>query len=148
MARKRSRERNKPSRRRGPGFGGTALLSCGFLPTRRPPWPLKPELPYLTFPSPQGHGEGRGYLVTPAAPEIRDQVKGPLLVQLAELDKRVNASWPEYEATLKKNGAAYTMHLYPGANHGFHNDSTGRHDKEQAELAWERTLAFFQKHLA
>lgn len=85
---------------------------------------------------------------TPAAAEIRGKVKGPLLVQLAELDKRVNASWPEYEETLKKNGAEYTMHLYPGTNHGFHNDSTGRYDKEQAELAWERTLAFFRKHLA
>jgi carboxymethylenebutenolidase len=85
---------------------------------------------------------------TPAAEEIRKNVKGPLLVQLAELDKRVNASWPEYEKVLKANEAEYTMHMYPGANHGFHNDSTGRYDEEQAELAWQRTISFFKKHLS
>ena len=84
---------------------------------------------------------------TPAAKEIRGKVRGPLLVQLAELDKRVNASWPEYEEDLKAAGANYTMHMYPGANHGFHNDSTGRYDEEAAELAWSRTVAFFEEHL-
>jgi carboxymethylenebutenolidase len=85
---------------------------------------------------------------TPAAKELRKNVKGPLLIQLAELDKRVNASWPEYEEDLKTNNSVYTMHMYPGANHGFHNDSTGRYDKENAELAWDRTVAFFNEHLA
>jgi carboxymethylenebutenolidase len=84
---------------------------------------------------------------TPAAEEIRGNVRGPLLVQLAELDKRVNASWPEYESTLERNGAEFTMYMYPQANHGFHNDSTGRYDEENAELAWQRTLAFFRQHL-
>ena len=84
---------------------------------------------------------------TPAAPEIRENIRGPLLVQLAELDQRVNATWPEYEADLKANGVEYTMHMYPGANHGFHNDSTGRYDEKSAELAWQRTLAFFNAHL-
>ena len=84
---------------------------------------------------------------TPAAPEIRRQIKAPLLIQLAELDKRVNASWPEYESDLKAMKVYYQMHLYPGANHGFHNDSTGRYDEKNAALAWERTLAFFRKHL-
>jgi carboxymethylenebutenolidase len=85
---------------------------------------------------------------TPAAPEIRDNVKGPLLIQLAELDTRVNATWPEYQAVLDANGAEYTMHMYPGANHGFHNDSTGRYDPENAELAWQRTIEFFKTQLA
>jgi len=84
---------------------------------------------------------------TPAAEEIRGHIKSPLLIQLGELDKRVNETWPEYEADLKKNGVDYTMHIYAGANHGFHNDSTPRYDPENAELAWERTLAFFRKHL-
>lgn len=84
---------------------------------------------------------------TPAAEEIRSQVRGPLMVQLAELDERVNATWPEYEETLKANGAEYVMHMYPGTNHGFHNDSTARYDEEAAELAWSRTLAFFDEHL-
>jgi carboxymethylenebutenolidase len=84
---------------------------------------------------------------TPAAKEIRKNIKAPLMIQLAELDSRVNASWPEYETDLKANNVEYTMHMYPNANHGFHNDSTGRYDEEQAELAWKRTLEFFNKHL-
>lgn len=85
---------------------------------------------------------------TPAAEEIRNQVRGPLMVQLAELDKRVNATWPDYEQTLQANGADFVMHMYPGTNHGFHNDSTGRYDPEAAELAWTRTIEFFNTHLA
>jgi len=84
---------------------------------------------------------------TPAAKELRKNIKAPLLIQLAELDGRVNDTWPEYEADLKANGVEYAMHMYPKANHGFHNDSTGRYDKEQAELAWTRTIEFFGKHL-
>lgn len=84
---------------------------------------------------------------TPAAKEIRKNISAPLLIQLAELDKRVNASWPEYEADLEAAGVDYTMHMYPKANHGFHNDSTGRYDEQQAELAWKRTLEFFDEHL-
>lgn len=97
---------------------------------------------------PESLNAGVPFYGTPAAEEIRKNVKGPLLVQLAELDKRVNASWPGYEAELKANGADYVMHKYPKANHGFHNDSTGRYDQKNAELAWERTLAFFRKNLA
>jgi carboxymethylenebutenolidase len=84
---------------------------------------------------------------TPAAKEIRKNIKAPLMIQLAELDTRVNGSWPEYEADLKANNVEYTMHMYPNANHGFHNDSTSRYDEEMAELAWQRTLEFFSKHL-
>ena len=85
---------------------------------------------------------------TPAAKEIRKSIKAPMLIQLAELDTRVNGSWPEYEADLKANGVDYTMHLYLKANHGFHNDSTGRYSEQDATLAWDRTLAFFKKHLS
>jgi len=84
---------------------------------------------------------------TPAAKELRKNIKAPLLIQLAELDTRVNGAWPDYEADLKAAGAKYTMHMYPGCNHGFHNDSTGRYDEKNAALAWERTIAFFREHL-
>ena len=84
---------------------------------------------------------------TPAAKELRRNVKGPLLLHFAGLDRRVNATWPEYEADLKANGVEYTMYEYPNVNHGFHNDSTGRYNEEAAELAWGRTLEFFKKHL-
>lgn len=85
---------------------------------------------------------------TPAAKELRKNIKAPLLIQLAELDKRVNGEWPEYEEDLKAVKADYTMHMYAGANHGFHNDSTSRYDEVKAELAWKRTLEFFTKYLA
>lgn len=84
---------------------------------------------------------------TPAAKELRKNIKAPLMVQLAELDKRVNATWSDYEEDLKAYNVNYTMHNYPGVKHGFHNDSTGRYDEEAAELAWKRTIEFFHKHL-
>lgn len=84
---------------------------------------------------------------TPAAPEIRPNIRGPLLIQLAELDQRVNATWPEYEAELKARRIPHEMHMYPKCKHGFHNDSTGRYDEQNATLAWERTVAFFNRHL-
>lgn len=85
---------------------------------------------------------------TPASESLHENIKAPLMIQLAELDKRVNATWPEYEQSLKSNNVDYTMHMYEGANHGFHNDSTGRYDEKNAELAWQRTLAFFNNHLS
>lgn len=84
---------------------------------------------------------------TPAAEELRGNVKGPLMLQFGGLDKRVNATWPDYENVLKENGAEYVAYTYEGVNHGFHNDSTGRYALEEAELAWSRTLGFFRKHL-
>ncbi len=96
---------------------------------------------------PETLNAGVPFYGTPAAKELRKNIKAPLLIQLAELDRRVNSSWPEYEADLKANGNEYNMHMYAGANHGFHNDSTGRYDEEKAELAWQRTLEFFRKHL-
>ena len=85
---------------------------------------------------------------TPAKDEIVRNVKGPLMIHFAELDKRVNKSWPAYEAILKQLGVDYQAFIYPGVNHGFHNDSTGRYNEEAAELAWSRTLGFFDKHLS
>ncbi|WP_210394654.1 dienelactone hydrolase family protein [Motiliproteus sediminis] len=84
---------------------------------------------------------------TPAARPLRQQIKAPLLIHLAELDQRVNATWPEYEQDLKAGNKNYQMHMYPGVNHGFHNDSTGRYNEAAAELAWQRTMAFFSQHL-
>ena len=90
---------------------------------------------------------GVPYYGTPAAEELRPNVKGPLMIQFGGLDKRVNATWPDYEKVLKENGAEYVAHFYEGVNHGFHNDSTGRYAPEEAELSWSRTLGFFNQHL-
>ena len=97
---------------------------------------------------PEALDAGVPFYGTPAAEELRPNVRGPLMVQLGELDKRVNDSWPAYEQVLQANGADFVMHMYPGANHGFHNDSTGRYDPDAAELAWSRTVEFFKQHLA
>jgi len=84
---------------------------------------------------------------TPAAKALRQNIKAPLLIQLGELDERVNNTWPEYEQDLKTFKVPYQMHMYNKANHGFHNDSTGRYDEANAELAWQRTLDFFNQKL-
>ncbi|MDE3742485.1 dienelactone hydrolase family protein [Maribacter polysaccharolyticus] len=76
-----------------------------------------------------------------------DKINAPLLLHFGELDKRVNAGWPAYEATLKAHGKKYEAYIYEKANHGFHNDTTPRYDREAAELAWDRTIAFFKKEL-
>ena len=76
------------------------------------------------------------------------RIKAPLLLHFGELDQRINAGWPEYEAALIMHGKVYEAHIYPGANHGFHNDSTPRYDEAAANLAWDRTLAWFKAHLS
>jgi carboxymethylenebutenolidase len=75
------------------------------------------------------------------------KIKAPLLLHYAALDTRVNAGWPAYEEALKANQVTYTAHMYEGANHGFHNDTTPRYDEAAAKLAWKRTLDFFNKYL-
>jgi carboxymethylenebutenolidase len=76
------------------------------------------------------------------------KIKAPLLVQLAENDERINAMWPAFESALKAAGVPHEMHMYPGTQHGFHNNSTPRYQEPSAKLAWERTIAFFKQHLA
>ena len=75
------------------------------------------------------------------------KIQAPLLLHYAGLDQRINKGWPEYEAALKAHGKEYTAHIYPGVNHGFHNDTTPRYDAAAAELAWRRTIEFFDAKL-
>jgi carboxymethylenebutenolidase len=84
------------------------------------------------------------------APAAEDaaKIKCPLLIHYAELDTRINEGWPAYEAALQAAGVEYEAYIYPGVNHGFHNDTTPRYDAAAAELAWERTVAFFTEKLA
>jgi carboxymethylenebutenolidase len=76
------------------------------------------------------------------------RIKAPLLIQYAENDQRLNEMWPAFEAALKAAGVPHQMHIYPGTQHGFHNNSTPRHHEASAKLAWDRTIAFFRKTLA
>ena len=88
------------------------------------------------------------YYGTPATAELQVDVKGPLMIHFAEQDKRVNDSWAGYEEVLKASKADYKAYIYASAQHGFHNDSTSRYSPKDAELSWERTIAFFQKNLS
>ena len=70
-------------------------------------------------------------------------IEAPLLIHYAGLDERINAGAAAYEEALRAHGKEFTVHVYPDVNHGFHNDTTPRYDAAAAELAWQRTLAFF-----
>jgi carboxymethylenebutenolidase len=75
-------------------------------------------------------------------------INAALLLHYAGLDERVNAGIANFEAALKANNKRYTIYMYPGVNHAFNNDTGGaRYNKEAADLAWERTLAFFREQL-
>ena len=82
----------------------------------------------------------------PGADEV-SRIQAPLMLHYAGLDTRINEGWPAFEQALKANGKVYEAHVYPGVNHGFHNDSTPRYDEAAATLAWDRTLAWFGKYL-
>lgn len=82
-------------------------------------------------------------------PAIADvpKINAPLLLHYAALDTRINEGWPPYEAALKEHGKKYQAFIYENVNHGFHNNTTPRYDKAAAELAWKRTIDFFNDHL-
>lgn len=83
-------------------------------------------------------------------PESDDvaRIKAPLLLHYAGLDQRINADMPAFRAALDQHGVDYTLHMYEGVNHAFHNDtSEARYNREAAELAWSRTIAFLKEHL-
>ena len=82
-----------------------------------------------------------------ASVEDVPKIQAPLLLHYGELDERINAGWPDYEAALKANSKNYEAHIYPNANHGFHNDSTPRYDDAMAGLSWDRTIGWFTQHL-
>ena len=75
------------------------------------------------------------------------QIKASLLLHYAGNDQGINAGIPAYEAALKANGKAYTLYVYEGTQHGFHNDTTPRYDEQAAKLAWQRTVDFFNRTL-
>jgi carboxymethylenebutenolidase len=84
-----------------------------------------------------------------SSPNVSDvpKIKAAMMIQSAEVDEKINASWPAYEAALKAANVPHERHLYPGTQHGFNNDTTPRFDAAAAKLAWERTLAHFNKYV-
>ena len=75
------------------------------------------------------------------------RIKAPLLLHYAGNDERINAGWPAYESALKAASVKFEAFTYPGTEHGFNNDTTPRYDEAAAKLAWQRTIAFFNKNL-
>jgi len=86
------------------------------------------------------------YGAPPPADDVA-KIKATILVHHGAMDTRLAGSWPAYEAALKANHVKYEGFVYEGAQHGFHNDTTPRYDEKNAKLAWERTLAVFNKTL-
>lgn len=76
------------------------------------------------------------------------KIKTPLLIHNAELDQRILAGAESFEKELTAHNVAHESYVYPGVNHGFHNDTTPRYDEAAAELAWKRTIDWFKKYLA
>lgn len=87
------------------------------------------------------------YGMAPATEDV-PKIMAPLMIHYAEDDPRINASREAYRNALEKNGKDFVMYTYEGTRHGFHNNSTPRYDEAQANKAWERTMAFFKKHLS
>jgi carboxymethylenebutenolidase len=86
------------------------------------------------------------YGAPPPADDVA-KIKATVLVHHGAMDTRLAGTWPAYEAALKANHVKYEGYVYEGAQHGFHNDTTPRYDEKNAKLAWERTLAVFNKTL-
>jgi carboxymethylenebutenolidase len=86
------------------------------------------------------------YGIQPSADDTA-KIKTPLVANYAEMDDRINMGIPAFEAALKANKVEIAVHKYPGTQHGFHNDTTPRYNKEAAELAWQRTMAHFNKYV-
>ena len=121
--------------------------SCGSLILRNPHENrgLSPhiEVHLLAIRIPQLDAGVPFYGNTPAPTEAA-KVNAPLLIQQADVDERINAAWPAYEAALRATGVKYTAYRYPGTQHGFNNDTTPRYDAAAAKLAWERDRRFLQ----
>ena len=83
----------------------------------------------------------------PAAEDV-PKIKAAVQLHYAEMDERVNEGIPKYEEALKKAGVVHEIHLYPGVQHAFHNDtSAARYNEAAAKLAWQRTISFFKKYV-
>ncbi len=96
-----------------------------------------------------GLGAAVSYYGAQPVAETVAAIKAPLLLHYAGLDDRINAGIPVFEAALKEAGKTYELHMYPGVNHAFNNDtSAARYDKAAADLAWQRTVDFLKSHLA
>jgi carboxymethylenebutenolidase len=76
------------------------------------------------------------------------KIKAPLLAHYADHDARITSGWLAFDAALTAAQVPHEGHIYMGANHGFHNDTTPRYDETAAKLAWQRTLDWLNRYCA
>ena len=82
------------------------------------------------------------------APEDVPKIKASLLLHYAGMDERINSGIPAFEEALKKASVNYKIYMYEGAQHAFNNDTAPtRYNKDAAQLAWQRTIAFLKEKL-
>jgi carboxymethylenebutenolidase len=86
------------------------------------------------------------YGLQPSAADTA-KIKAPINAQYGELDTRITSGWPAFEAALTAAGVPHEGHIYKGANHGFHNDTTPRYDEAAAKEAWGHAIDWFNKYL-
>jgi carboxymethylenebutenolidase len=95
-----------------------------------------------------GLDAGVSYYGPAPDPSEASKVQAPLLIHHAGLDQRVAQTLFPWVAALRAAGKAVTYQAYDGANHAFNNDTSAeRYNKEAADLAWGRTIRFFNRHL-
>ena len=92
-------------------------------------------------------GAGVPFYGSPPSLDDVPRIQAPLMINLAGLDDRVNAGYPDYVEALLEHDKDFTVHVYEGVNHGFHNDTTPRYDQAAANLAQDRAIEFFRRHL-
>lgn len=91
---------------------------------------------------------GVAYYGRQIAAEEAAKIKAKLMLHYAGEDERINAGIADYEAALTSAGVDYRLFMYEGAQHAFNNDANeARYDKTAADLAWTRTIAFFNETL-
>ena len=90
---------------------------------------------------------GVAYYCRQASLEDVPKIKAALCIQNGELDTWAMKGAAPYDAALQTASVEFESYVYPGAQHGFHKNSTPRFDEASGNLSWQRTITFFNKHL-
>ena len=92
-------------------------------------------------------GAGVPFYGAQPKPEDAVKIKAPINAQYGEMDERITSGWPAFDKALSEAKVPHEGHVYKGAQHGFHNDTTPRYDEAAAKEAWQHTLDWFAKYL-
>ena len=87
------------------------------------------------------------YGPTPTPPDVVETLAGPVLGIYAELDRALTTRMLALVPTLYDKQKSFGLHVYPGTNHAFHNDTGPRYDPAAACDAWAKAIDFFNRTL-